>query len=369
MRWIGIAALAMMGFQAEVASAQCTNGTELIRSFPTSGGAVSEWKICWAIQRMPDEGGNPSRSETLVLSEVTFRPGVGEAPVDVLGELRMAEVFVPYDAGQPRFRDMTEFDFELTEIDASDCTGTRLANDRICLEVLDRDLAWLYSNTSSARRGEKLVLWSVLDAANYDYLMSYAFWDDGTIEVRAGATGQKLGGPDDTAGHTHVFAWRIDLDVAGPGGDTVHVSNQSYGPRGVSEKETVVSKEAGIKWAATGFTHVEVEDATRMNGNGRPTGYSLEPMRSGLPTFRESWARNPFVVTLAPAAGEELRAVDLPTYLDKQPVAGQDIVLWYLDAHHHEEEMRDEDRTVVPVIWTQFLLVPQNLWDDTPFVD
>jgi hypothetical protein len=92
-------------------------------------------------------------------------------------------------------------------------------------------------------------------------------------------------------------------------------------------------------------------------------------MRSGLPTFRESWTRNPFAVTRAPAPGAELRAVDLTSYLDKQPVAGQDVVLWYLDAHHHEEEMRDEDRTVVPVIWTQFLLVPQNLWDDTPFID
>ncbi len=369
MRRIGLAILAMMGLNAEAAIADCSRGTELVRSFPTSGGAVSEWKICWSIERMPDEAGNPTRSETLVLSEVTFRPGVGEEPVDVLGELRMAEVFVPYDAGQPRFQDMTTFDFELAAIDDDECTGTRLANDRICREVLDRDVAWLYSNTGSARRGEKLVLWSVLDAANYDYLMSYAFWDDGTIEVRAGATGQKLGGPDDTAGHTHVFAWRIDLDVAGPGGDTVHVSNQSFGPRGVSERETVISKETGIKWSASGFTHVEVEDATRTNGNGRPTAWALEPMRAGLPSFRESWTRNPFAVTLAPAPGEELRAVDLPRYLDKQSVAGQNVVLWYIDAHHHEDEMRDEDRTIVPVIWTQFLLVPQNLWNDTPLLD
>jgi Cu2+-containing amine oxidase len=48
-------------------------------------------------------------------------------------------------------------------------------------------------------------------------------------------------------------------------------------------------------------------------------------------------------------------------------VAGQNVVLWYVDAHHHEQGMRDEDRNVVPVIWTSFLLVPQNLWDDTPF--
>ena len=66
---------------------------------------------------------------------------------------------------------------------------------RLCQELVDRELAWLYSDLGLGRRGEKLVLWSVLDAGNYDYVMYYAFWDDGTIEVRAGATGQKLDGP------------------------------------------------------------------------------------------------------------------------------------------------------------------------------
>jgi len=365
LRMLGAIGAALL--HAASAAAVCSSGTELVQSFPTSGGAVSQWKLCWEIVRMPDDLGALDASETLVLSEATFRPGAGATPVDVLGELRMAEVFVPYDAGEPRYHDLSEFDFDLKDLTTTECPGTRLASNRLCREVLDRELAWTYSDEDTARRGEKLVLWSVLDASNYDYVMYYSFWDDGTIEVRAGATGQKLGGPDDPDGHTHVFAWRIDLDVAGAGGDTVSVSNQSFSGKAVRERQEVVASETGIPWSAAGFTHVEVEDATRTNGNGRHTAYSLEPMRSGVPKFKESWTRYPIAVTRAHAAGEELRAFDLPSYLDKEPVAGQNVVLWYVDAHHHEQDMRDEDRNVVPVIWTSFLLVPQNLWDDTPF--
>jgi Cu2+-containing amine oxidase len=370
MRRLGLAGVvAVVGLRAAAAAAVCSTGTELVQSFPTSGGAVSEWKLCWGIQRMPDADGALDASETLVISEATFRPGAAADPVDVLGELRMSEIFVPYDAGEPRFTDLTDFGFDLVDLTATECTGTLLASDRVCREVLDRELAWRNPEAFPpvARRGEKLVLWSILNAGNYDYVMYYAFYDDGTIEVRAGSTGQKLGGPDDTDGHTHLFAWRIDLDVAGPGGDTVSVSNQNFSGKSVREKEDVITTESGINWSAANFTHVEVEDATRTNGNGRHTGYALEPMRSGLPKFKEAFSRFPIAVTRAHAAGEELRAFDLPSYLNKESVAGQNVVLWYLDAHHHEENMRDEDRDTVPVLWVGFRLQPQNLWDGTPF--
>ena len=354
---------------ALAAAAVCGSGTELVQSFPTSGGAVSEWKLCWEIQRMPDDLGALEASETLVISEASFRPGAAAAaaPVEVLGELRMAEIFVPYDEGQPRFNDLTEYNFDLHPLTATECTGTRLADDRLCREVADRELAWLYSDLAVGRRGEKLVLWSVLDAGNYDYVMYYAFWDDGTIEVRAGATGQKLGGEDDTAGHSHLFAWRIDLDVAGAGGDSVHVENVSYNGKRVREKPDHVTTETGIAWSPEAFTHVEVEDGASVNGRGRARAYSLAPVREGLPKFREGWTRHPIWVTRGHGPGQELRAFDLPSYVNKESVAGQDVVLWYLDTHHHEESMRDEDRDAVPVLWIGFRLEPQNFWDRTPF--
>jgi hypothetical protein len=353
--------------RAASAAAACTTGTELVQSFPSAGGDLSEWKLCWRIEPMPDDLGNPSASETLILSEAVFRPGGGSAvPVEVLGDLRMSEIFVPYDAGQPRFQDLGEFDFDLVQLSAAECSGTRLAGNRICQELLDRELAWRDPDVPAGRRGEKLVLWSILNASNYDYVMYYAFFDDGTIEVRAGATGRKLGGPDDTDGHTHAFAWRIDLDVAGAGGDTVTLENVKYTGTTVRERPQLVSSEGGFAWDAEAFTHVEVEDAASTNGRGRQRAYALAPMREGLPKFRESWARNPIWVTRSHGPGQELRAADLPVYSDKEGVAGQDVVLWYIDAHHHEENMRDEDRDAVPVLWVGFRLDPQNYWDGTP---
>lgn len=366
MRLARLAALGAPLLFAAAAGAACESGTELVQSFPSGGGAVSEWKLCWRVARMPDANGAPLASETLVLSEATFRPGAAATPVAVLGELRMAEIFVPYDSGAPRIHDLGGHDFALHALGAAECAGTRLDANRVCVELRDRELAWLHSDVPAARRGEKLVLWSVLDASNYDYVMYFAFWDDGTVEVRGGATGQKLGGVDATEGHTHVFAWRIDLDVAGPDGDTVSVENARYTGKSVREKPREVASEGGIAWSPASFTHVEVEDATSVNGRGRPRGYALAPSREGLPRFREPWTRHPIWVTRSHGPGMELRASDLPSYANKESVAGEDVVLWYIDAHHHEGNMRDEDRTVVPTAWVRFRLEPQNLWDDTP---
>jgi len=366
-RWtLGLATLAL-ALRAASAAAACTTGTELVQSFPTAGGAVSEWSLCWEVVRMPDDVGDLSASETLVISGASFRPGVSADPVEVLGELRMSEIFVPYDAGEPRFHDLTENTFDLVALTATECTGTRLGGNKVCRETVDRELAWRDPDPGLARRGEKLLVWSVLNASNYDYVMSYGFFDDGTIEVRAAATGEKIGGPDDTEGHTHVFAWRIDLDVAGPGGDSVSVSTQSFSGKAVREKHEHVTAEQGIPWSAAGFTHVEVEDGASVNGRGRARAYTLAPMREGLPKFKESWTRYPLAVTRSHGPGAELRSFDLPTYLDKEDVAGQDVVVWYADAHHHEQDMRDEDRDAVPTLWLGFRLEPQNLWDGTPF--
>jgi Cu2+-containing amine oxidase len=363
-RMLGCAVFLLL--YAASAAAVCTSGTELVQSFPGAGGAVSEWKLCWRIERMPDDLGDPTASETLILSEATFRPGAGEDPIEVLGDLRMVEIFVPYDAGSPRFLDLGEMNFDLVALDTDECTGTRLAGNRICQELRDRELAWRDPDVSLGRRGEKLVLWSILNASNYDYVMYYAFFDDGTIEVRAGATGRKLGGPDDTDGHSHVFVWRADLDIAGAGGDSVALENVKYTGTTVREKPQAVTTEGSFAWDPDAFTHVEVEDGTSQNGRGRHRGYVLAPQREGLPKFRESFARQPFWVTRSQGPGQELRAVDLPSYVNKESVAATDVVLWYMDVHHHEENMRDEDRDAVPILWVGFHLVPQNFWDRTP---
>jgi primary-amine oxidase len=346
-------------------AASCLTGTALSQSFPSGGPAFTQWDLCWQIVRMPDQSGFLSRSETLVITEAEFRPGIPAAPVRVIGDMRMAEIFVPYHAGTPRFHDLTDFSFSLVSLTTTECPGTRIASNRLCVEVKDRGLAWRDPFASIARRGQTLVLWGIVNASNYDYLMQYEFDDDGAIVVRAAATGQKLGGPTDTRGHFHNFAWRVNLDLAGAAGDTVHVSESTAGTTTVRDKEKAVTTEGGIKLKSNAFTHLEVEDATRLNSRGRLLAYTLAPLREGVAKFGESWTKFPVWVTRN--ASNQLRARDVASYDNNEAVAGQDVVVWYIDHHNHENNMRDEDRDTVPLSWVGFKLEPQNLWADTPF--
>jgi len=359
-----LAAATVVAAMPSVATAACASGTEMIQTFPTAGPAISQWRFCYEIVRMPDANGAEVQSQTLVIREAEFRPGALATPIRAVGEVRMAEIFVPYHEGAPRFHDMTDYAFDLQALTATECPATRLDGDRICREIVDRGLAWRDPYFALARRGEKLVLWSLINAANYDYIMRYEFFDDGTMEVRAASTGRKLGGPDDTRGHLHNFAWRVDLDVAGASGDTATLAGVRIGAS-VRDADRTITREGGFKWESKAFTHLEVEDATAENGRGRHVGYTLAPAREGVAKLPESWMKFPMWVTRNRPG--ELRARDVATYAaDRERVEGEDIVLWFIDSHNHEDDMRDEDREVVPLSYLGFRLEPHNIWDTTP---
>jgi hypothetical protein len=75
-------------------------------------------------------------------------------------------------AQSPRYVDrqpghMSGFNFVLTGVTASDCpasVGGAPISPRVCKEVHDRGLMW--KDFASVRRGEELVLWGAIDAAN-----------------------------------------------------------------------------------------------------------------------------------------------------------------------------------------------------------
>src|SRR5204863_6063201 len=91
---------------------------------------------------------------------------------------------------------------ELPAIGSQDCPsaqgGTVLAGS-VCKEVRDRGLSW--KADSQVYRGEELVVWSALAAANYNYVMEWTFRDDGIVMGRVGATSYNLPGRES---ETHV---------------------------------------------------------------------------------------------------------------------------------------------------------------------
>src|SRR5687767_13412375 len=75
---------------------QVIKGTEIIQQFPTTGPGQTAWKIRWREQNGPG----------LIITDAYFKKSPKEDWVQVLGEARVAEAFVPYHRGSPRFWDV-----------------------------------------------------------------------------------------------------------------------------------------------------------------------------------------------------------------------------------------------------------------------
>jgi Cu2+-containing amine oxidase len=321
----------------------------------------STWQLCVAaVQKFG-----------LVVTHARFQKAPSSPFMTVLFDGRLGEIFVPYHPGTPRFGDISQFNFSALTLSTADCPSphVKLGGGRICREIVDYGVAW--KDDALVRRGRQILYWAVLDAANYNYIMEWAFRDDGTIVVRAGSTGPKLGGPDDTTGHFHSFTWRLDIDLAGPGGDsaymTRHDENLGVVPSTGSDSSRLIELEGGRTWSAARFNSIEIGDSALVNDNGSPTTYELVPVRSGTARLSEAFTRSDFWVTRFAGANAQLLAVNLPAYVNGQSTIGQNNVIWYTGSAHHESNMRDEDRQTVPVLWVEFRLIPHNLFEGTPF--
>ena len=153
--------------------------------------------------------------------------------VEVLGTMNLAQIHVPYDQGNPRFHDLSDFGlggFDLEPLDAAECPGGDAAHPgrrqtssasrcrtRLRLQVLRRRQA----------QSSTLSLFSVSAIGAYSYVVAWNFDGDGAIRPEVGATGQlqMYSGAGARAGpweagryavaHMHNFYWRLDFDVAG----------------------------------------------------------------------------------------------------------------------------------------------------------
>jgi Cu2+-containing amine oxidase len=308
----------------------------------------------------------------LVISHARFQKAPAASFVTLLYDARLGEIFVPYHPGSPRFHDIGWFQFLPLTLTPNHCPPPRviIADGTICRETRESGLAWM--DDDRVRRGRQVVYWAVLDADNYNYIMEWSFHDDGTVVARTGSTGPKLGGADDKTGHMHDFTWRLDIDLDGPEGDSCHVSDHfedaTTRESRAKDRSALIATEGSRQWAATRFNTLEISDSKLRNGNGNSTSYELVPLRTGTSRHSEAYTKADLWVTRFSREREEILAKDLDRYVaDAQPTVERDNVIWYTGSAHHKDHMRDEDRQTVPVIWTGFELVPQNLFEGTPF--
>jgi Cu2+-containing amine oxidase len=294
----------------------------------------------------------------------------------VFWDARLGEILVPYHPGSPRFLDLSHYSQGLVTLNSGHCPtsagGMLLGSPPVvCKEVRDRGLAWM--NDSAARRGQEVVLWGTLDAYNYNNVVWFSFRDDGGVEGRYGATALNLPGSE-TIAHMHTPIWRLDIDLDGFVGDSVHIARHVESGAPATDSSTMLKVESGADWVADEFTTLHVMDSALKNSKGQVSMYHLMPLRWGRPRHQESFAQRDFWVTRY--RGTEVWAKDLPTYISNaETVANSDVVVWYMGSVHHLPRAEDgEDRNGLFVgsahlMWTGWLLKPHNLFDRTPLFD
>ena len=257
-----------------------TTGNTIIQEFPPGEPMQTAWKVRFA----------HATAKGLYVTGAWFKKAPGEPWMRVLWDARAADIFVPYHSGSPRYYDLTGFQFSLvnaTAADAGECG--RIIDGKIIHQLRNRGLLW--KNDTAVRHGYEIVLWGTLDSANYNYVMRYAFQDDGTIALRMGATSRNLPGHEYEA-HMHNALWRIDMDLDGFSSDfpvearhneTTLLSTANDSLRLIN----LFGREGKLKWNPERFTELRVFDTEQRNNQGQLISYDFRPIRLGTPRHQE----------------------------------------------------------------------------------
>jgi primary-amine oxidase len=281
----------------------------------------------------------------------------------------------------------------------------------ICIHEEDDGVLWKHVDADAGaetRRRRRLVVSFHATVANYEYLVYWRFYQDGSIECEVRATGIMVtthfeAGRKPPYGtlvdertyapfHQHFLVARLDLDVDGER-NTVHVSESEAlpvtesNPHGLAlvQRSTPLRREGGFDydWHSQRAWTVVNEHVT--NGLGTPVGYKLVPggafpamLDPASPVLEraqaightlwvtpyhpeERWPCGEFVVQSA-----EDRGLPLWTAQDRS-IEDTDVVLWYVFGIHHVT--RPEEWPVMPVDVVSFWLKPVGFFDRNPALD
>ncbi len=393
---------------------------------------VDGWQVRW--QRWSFRIGFTPR-EGLVLHQLAYEDGGRTRPV--LHRASYAELVIPYGDPSPgRFRtnayDIGEYgigpmtnslelgcdclgEIRYFDVELVDSSGEPLSiRNAVCLHEEDFGLLWKHydwwTETAEVRRSRRLVVSSIITAANYEYAFYWYLYQDGTIETECKLTGivltsalapgeepryGRLVSPGLAAlNHQHFFTVRLDMCVDGERNSLaeVHTEAVPVGPenpygnafravatplRSEEEAQQTVDPLRGRYW--------RVSNPERRNALGEPVAYKLLPGANILP-FADPGssviARAPYLQKHLYATAfhprERYPAGEYPNQaaggdgLAAWAGAGRsleeaDIVLWYTFGSHHIA--RVEDWPVMPVERIGFTLKPDGFFDRNPALD
>ncbi len=372
--------------------------------------------------------------EGLVLHTVGYQDG-GRTR-SVAHRLSFAEMVVPYRDPTPDHYRRTAFDigewglgFMTTSLELDcDCLGEiryldavlhdtsgepYTITNAICIHEEDDGVLWKHVDAqfgAETRRRRRLVVSFHVTVGNYEYLVYWRLYQDGSIEAEVRATGIMVTthfpeGRQPAYGtlvdertyapfHQHFLVARLDLDVDGQGNTAQATESQALptgpdNPHGLAlvQRTTPLRTELegrqDYDWGSQRAWNV-VNERVR-NGLGTPVGYKLVPggcfpamLDPGSPVFRraqaiahtlwvtpfeeeERWPCGEFIVQ-----SREDRGLPVWTSQDRC-IEDTDIVLWYVFGIHHIT--RPEDWPIMPVDTVSFWLKPDGFFDRNPALD
>ncbi|MEO8081731.1 MAG: hypothetical protein ABI641_14455 [Caldimonas sp.] len=252
----------------------------------------------------------------------------------------------------------------------------------------------------------ELVVRSISQVGNYDYVFDWIFTQHGAMRVEVGLTG--IDAPKAVAGHghdaderfgtlvapnlvapfhSHHFSFRLDMDVDGQANSFVLGKLKVRGAPGPrksvwSLREKVLASES--EGALDDDNSLwKVVNPSRRNAQGEPVGYVVESQGNVEPLLDPADYRragfighNLWVTAFDPderyAAGDTPNQnpgePGLPQYVrNNQGLANRDIVLWLTVGFHHVTVA--EDWPVLSREKLSFELKPSNFFDRNPALD
>jgi len=352
----------------------------------------------------------------------------------VANRISLAEMVVPYRDPSPDHYRRTAYDigewglgFMTTSLELGcDCLGEiryldavlhdtagepYVIPNAICIHEEDDGVLWKHVDHvegAEVRRARRLVVSVHVTVANYEYLVYWRLYQDGSVECHVRATGIMVVGhlPEGEPArhgtmvdqrtyapfHQHFLIARLDMDVDGPA-NTVHmVETRAAGyseddPHGLGLEQVserlVTEGFQDYKWETQRGWKVVNEGS--LNHVGTPVAYKLVPgaalphmLPEDSPVLRTAEALRHTLWVTPYAADERWPCGDFPNQSSvdsglpawtaaRRSIENTDVVLWYVFGIHHITRM--EDWPIMPVDTVSFWLKPFGFFDRNPTLD
>ena len=283
----------------------------------------------------------------------------------------------------------------------------------VCIHEEDDGLLWKHvdhQEGAEVRRSRRLVVSVHVTVANYEYLVYWRLYQDGSIECHVRATGIMVVGhlPEGEPArhgtmvdqrtyapfHQHFLIARLDMDVDGSDNTVQMVES---GPSGYGDDDPyglgLIQRTVPLRTEAEGKQDYRWESQRAwkivnpgsLNHVGTPVAYKLVPgaalphmLPEDSPVLRTAEAlRHTLWVTpyhpderwpCGQFPNQSLADDGLPAWTAAdRPIENTDVVLWYVFGIHHITRM--EDWPIMPVDTVSFWLKPFGFFDRNPALD